>query len=104
MYRSQLRNKSSSRMVQGVPKWGKFRNLAPESDQWPTKISNRSGSQVVDYIVNEGIITEVENGNENDDQDEGAERHHPNHSARRFMLQKLDDSGVEHNHIKEVIN
>jgi len=25
-----------------------------------------------------------------------------NHSARRFMLQKLDDKGVEHNHIKQV--
>ena len=25
-----------------------------------------------------------------------------NHSVRRFMLQKLDDKGVEHNHIKQV--
>ena len=54
-----------------------------------------------------GIIKEVDkvqNSDENDDQDEEAERHLTNHSARRFMLQKLDDAGVEHNHIKQVKN
>ena len=51
-----------------------------------------------------GIIKEVENSDVNDNQDEQAERHLTNHSARRFMLQKLDDAGVEHNHIKQVIN
>jgi hypothetical protein len=54
-----------------------------------------------------GIIKEVDkvqNSDDNDDQDEEAETHLTNHSARRFMLQKLDDAGFEHNHIKQVIN
>jgi hypothetical protein len=46
----------------------------------------------------------VQNSDENDDQDEEAERHLTNHSARRCILQKLDDTGVEHNHIKQVKN
>ena len=55
-----------------------------------------------------GIVKEIENCDvnfdENDDQVEEAERRLTNHSARRFMLQKLDDVGIEHNHIKQVIN
>ncbi|VDI00678.1 Hypothetical predicted protein [Mytilus galloprovincialis] len=43
---------------------------------------------------------------EDDDNDESendsGNRRLTNHSARRFMLQKLDDAGFEHNHIKQI--
>ncbi|VDI13485.1 Hypothetical predicted protein [Mytilus galloprovincialis] len=41
-----------------ILQWGKFRSLAPEADQWPTKIPTQIWnilSQVADYIVNQGL-------------------------------------------------
>ena len=48
-----------------------------------------------------GLLDEKTTSNmSNDDETESAnKRRLTNHSARRFLLQKLDDCGFEHNHI-----
>jgi hypothetical protein len=58
------------------------------------------------YWVYNAVLVELnpdyEKENDSIDGKSSTKRRLTNHSARRFMLQKLDDKGVEHNHIKQV--
>ncbi|VDH94527.1 Hypothetical predicted protein [Mytilus galloprovincialis] len=49
-----------------------------------------------------GIIQSKEDDDNDESENDSGNRRLTNHSARRFMLQKLDDAGFEHNHIKQI--
>ncbi|CAC5419028.1 unnamed protein product [Mytilus coruscus] len=51
-----------------------------------------------------GIIQSKEDQHDDNDgsENDSVNRRLTNHSARRFMLQKLDDAGFEHNHTKQI--
>jgi len=55
------------------------------------------------FIVILGILRDKENEADTATESGVQQRRLTNHSARKFMLQKFDDCGFEHNHIKQVI-
>ncbi|XP_076081788.1 uncharacterized protein LOC143052605 [Mytilus galloprovincialis] len=63
---------------------------------------NKLGKFMKKMALNTGIIKEHTQNDENQPLDDNTNRRLTNHSARRFMLQKLDDEGIEHNHIKQI--
>lgn len=54
------------------------------------------------FIAILGILRDKENEADTATESRVQQRRLTNHSARRFMLQKLDDCGFEHNHIKQI--
>ncbi|CAG2256703.1 unnamed protein product [Mytilus edulis] len=49
-----------------------------------------------------GITQSKEDVDNDESENDSGNRRLTNHSARRFMLQKLDDAEFEHNHIKQI--
>ncbi|CAC5425298.1 unnamed protein product [Mytilus coruscus] len=60
---------------------------------------NKLGKFMKKMATAAGIIQSKDDNDESEN--DPGNRRLTNHSARRFMLQKLDDAGFEHNHIKQ---